>query len=129
MPRELAPHDRQGDAREGPLVGGNLAVSAALVGTPYRAVGSRAACVFLEDVGERPYRVDRMLTSLRHAGWFDRVVGVVLGAFTEGHRVRWSRRSTSVLRERLPGSASRWSAGFPRATWHDNLELARSARA
>ena len=68
---------------EGSLFGGNLAVLAALLGTDF-APDVSGRILFLEDVGERPYRVDRMLTSLLHAGWFDVCAGVVLGAFTEG---------------------------------------------
>ncbi|MCA9533077.1 MAG: LD-carboxypeptidase [Myxococcales bacterium] len=67
---------------EGPLVGGNLAVLAALVGTPF-APPLDGAILFLEDVGERPYRLDRMLTTLTQAGWFEKVRGLVFGAFTE----------------------------------------------
>lgn len=67
----------------GQFVGGNLAVLGALNGTPY-APELSGKILFLEDVGERPYRVDRMLTTLAQSGWFDRIVGLVLGAFTEG---------------------------------------------
>jgi muramoyltetrapeptide carboxypeptidase len=66
----------------GPLVGGNLAVLSALAGTPY-APPLDGAVLFFEDVGERPYRVDRMLTALTQAGWFERARGLVFGAFTE----------------------------------------------
>lgn len=71
---------RGGRAR-GPLVGGNLAVLAALAGSAYwpRFDG---AILFLEDVNEYIYRVDRMLGTLKLAGALDRVAGVVLGAFT-----------------------------------------------
>ncbi len=67
---------------EGVLVGGNLAMLAAEVGT---ASSSRAAdsVVVLEDVGEDPYRLDRLLTQLLRAGWFDGVRGIVLGQFTD----------------------------------------------
>ena len=65
----------------GVLRGGNLAVLAALLGTPHE-LQVDGAILLLEDVGERPYRVDRMLTSLRLAGWFERVAGVVVGDFT-----------------------------------------------
>ncbi|NNE91964.1 MAG: LD-carboxypeptidase [Verrucomicrobiales bacterium] len=67
---------------EGRLFGGNLAVLGALIGTPY-APPLEETILFLEDVGERPYRVDRMLTTMRQAGWLEAVEGVVLGAFTE----------------------------------------------
>jgi hypothetical protein len=66
----------------GPLVGGNLAVLAALVGTPF-APPLDGSVLFLEDIGERPYRIDRMLTTLTHAGWFEQVRGVAFGAFTD----------------------------------------------
>lgn len=67
---------------QGRLIGGNLAVLAALVGTPF-APPLDGAVLFLEDVGERPYRIDRMLTTLTQAGWFEGVRGVAFGAFSE----------------------------------------------
>ncbi|NRB75259.1 MAG: LD-carboxypeptidase [Verrucomicrobiales bacterium] len=68
---------------EGTLIGGNLAVLAALNGTPYTP-NLAEKILFIEDVGERPYRVDRMLTTLKQSGWFEQLRGLVLGAFTEG---------------------------------------------
>jgi muramoyltetrapeptide carboxypeptidase len=65
----------------GRLIGGNLSVLHALMGTPYE-IQTDGRILFLEDVGEAPYRVDRMLGTLRLAGKFDRVAGVVLGHFT-----------------------------------------------
>ncbi len=71
---------RPGTAR-GPLVGGNLAVLTAMAGSPYwpRFDG---AILFLEEVNEYIYRVDRMLSTLKLSGALDRVAGVVLGGFT-----------------------------------------------
>jgi muramoyltetrapeptide carboxypeptidase len=63
---------------ENPGVGGNLSLVAALMGTPYE-IDTKGRILFLEDVDEAPYRVDRMLTQLRLAGKFDDCVGVVLG--------------------------------------------------
>ncbi len=68
---------------EGLLIGGNLSVCSRLVGTPY-APDLAGAILFLEDVGEAPYRVDRMLAHLSLAGWLDDLAGVVLGQFTTG---------------------------------------------
>ena len=65
----------------GILMGGNLSLVAALTGTPY-ALEPEGKIVFLEDVNEEPYRVDRMLTQLRLAGVFERCEGVVLGSWT-----------------------------------------------
>jgi muramoyltetrapeptide carboxypeptidase len=72
---------RGGKAR-GPIVGGNLAVLTAMAGSPYWPAFD-GAILFLEDVNEYIYRVDRMLSTLKLAGVLDRLAGVVLGAFTK----------------------------------------------
>ncbi len=69
---------RGGRAR-GPLVGGNLSVLAAMAGTPYLP-SFDGAVLFVEDVGEGIYRIDRMLTQLGQAGLLGRVAGFVFGA-------------------------------------------------
>ena len=66
----------------GTLWGGNLAMVAHLVGTRYLP-HVEGGILFLEDVGEHPYRVERMLYQLSHAGTFARQRAVLLGAFTE----------------------------------------------
>ena len=66
----------------GRLVGGNLTLFAALVGTPYFP-DTTGAIVFLEETGEYIYRCDRMLTQLALAGVFEKAAGVVLGGFTD----------------------------------------------
>ncbi len=67
----------------GRFFGGNLAVLGSLIGTPYEPP-LEGTVLFIEDVGERPYRIDRMLTTMEQAGWWDKISGLVLGAFTEG---------------------------------------------
>jgi muramoyltetrapeptide carboxypeptidase len=71
---------RPGRAR-GRLLGGNLTVLTHLVGTPY-VPDFDGAILFLEDVDEAPYRVDRMLTQLRLAGILGRIAGFVFGRCT-----------------------------------------------
>lgn len=66
----------------GRLLGGNLTVLAALMGTPYLP-DFDGAILFLEDVDEAEYRIDRMLTQLRLAGILNRVAGVVFGQCTD----------------------------------------------
>jgi len=70
---------------EGPLVGGNLTLLQALIGTPY-APDFDGAILFLEDVNEELYSVDRMLAHLRMAGMLNRLAGVIVGRFTEMKR-------------------------------------------
>ncbi len=60
----------------GRLVGGNLTLFTALLGTPYE-VDTRGAVLFLEETGEEPYDVDRMLTQLLLAGKLDQIAGLV----------------------------------------------------
>lgn len=68
-------------AVEGPAWGGNLAMLSALGGTGL-ASPPEGAVLYLEDIGEAPYRIDRMLTQLSLAGTFARVRAVVFGDFT-----------------------------------------------
>lgn len=70
-----------GQAR-GRLLGGNLTVLTALAGSPYLP-DFDGAILFLEDVSEAPYRVDRMLTTLRLMGVLDRIAGFVFGECTD----------------------------------------------
>ena len=63
------------------LWGGNLSVLTSLVGTPYLPI-IKGGILFLEDVAEHPYRVERMFTQLLHAGVLARQKAVVLGQFT-----------------------------------------------
>jgi muramoyltetrapeptide carboxypeptidase len=66
----------------GRLLGGNLSLLVSLLGTPYMP-DMRRGLLFLEEIGEDPYRVDRMLTQIRNAGVFSRASGVALGRFTD----------------------------------------------
>lgn len=67
---------------EAPLCGGNLSLLAASLGTPWE-IDTRGKLLFLEDIGEKTYRVDSMLTQLRNAGKFRDCAGIILGAWTD----------------------------------------------
>ena len=67
---------------EGLLVGGNLMLIASSLGTPWE-IDTKGRIIFIEEVGERTYCVDRMLTQLRLAGKFDECAGVVFGDFAD----------------------------------------------
>lgn len=66
----------------GRLLGGNLALLVSLMGTPYMP-DMRESVLFLEDIGEEPYRIDRMLTQLQSAGILRRAGAVLTGQFTD----------------------------------------------
>ena len=92
--------------RNATLWGGNLSMLCSLVGTPYWP-DVRKGVLFLEDVGEHPYRIERMLTQLLHAGVLQQQRAIVLGQFTNYRAVphdKGYRLATVVqwLRAQLP---------------------------
>jgi muramoyltetrapeptide carboxypeptidase len=101
---------------EGRLLGGNLALLAASIGTPTFA--KPAGIVLLEDVGEDGYRVDRMLTQLLRSDWFDQVTGLVIGDFSGDER----DLVADVIRERLEPLGLPMVEGV--AIGHEDLNLA-----
>jgi muramoyltetrapeptide carboxypeptidase len=85
VPRSPRIRPIRGGIAEGPLVGGNLSLLTALAGTRHFPPLD-GAILFLEEVGEDLYRVDRMLSQLRMLGAFDRLSGVIVGQFTDMKR-------------------------------------------
>jgi muramoyltetrapeptide carboxypeptidase len=69
-------------AATGKLVGGNLALLAHITGTA-SDINTRDCILFIEDIGEYLYNVDRMLYQLKRSGKFDRLAGLIFGGFTE----------------------------------------------
>lgn len=82
MPMGEAVEKLQGGQARGPLCGGNLSLVRDSLGTPWE-IDTRGKILFLEDVGEKAYRLDDMLTQLRNAGKFDDCAGVLLGYWTD----------------------------------------------
>ncbi len=80
----MAPHplDQGQGLVRGRLTGGNLAVLVALLGTPFMP-DLDGAILFLEDVAEDPYKVDRLLCQLRLSGRLERVAGFLIGSFSD----------------------------------------------
>ena len=107
----------------GRLVGGCLSSLVALLGTPY-AVATDGAVLFLEDVAERPYRIDRMLTHLRLAGKLDGVVAVMLGSFADCDGAEAGDVAADVFRDFFAGASFPVIAGFPAGHRSENLALA-----
>jgi len=97
---------------EGPLLGGTLSVVTRLLGTPYLP-SLEGAILLLEDVGERPYRLDRMWTHLELAGVFKQVRGIALGTFTNCEEKDADYGAADVLRELAVATGLPCAAGFP----------------
>jgi muramoyltetrapeptide carboxypeptidase len=84
----------------GPLLGGNLQLFSRLVGTPYLPE-LEGAILFLEDLGERPYRIDRLITHLDLAGVFSAASAVVLGDFSSCREPEATRAESPTAEEVL----------------------------
>jgi muramoyltetrapeptide carboxypeptidase len=112
---------------EGPLLGGNLSVLTRLLGTPYLPPLD-GAVLLLEDIGERPYRIDRMWTHLRLAGVFSRVRGIVLGDFTGCEEKDAPYGSADVLRSLAEEAGLPCAAGFPIGHATPNFPVALGTR-
>ncbi len=107
---------------EGPLIGGNLSLVAALMGTHW-AWNPQGAILFLEDVSEEPYRVDRYLTQLRLGDVLDAVAGVLLGSFTE------EDYPLALLKDTFEGLAKPVLGGWPTGHGTPNRPLPMGLRA
>lgn len=113
---------------EGPLAGGNLTVlfTAQAAGRLWLPPG---AILFLEDVGEPSYRIDRMLTALVQSGALAHIRGVVLGEFTDCSPGRYAVPTEQVLAERLALLGVPVLAGLPAGHGRDNAPLLLGASA
>ncbi|HUL59859.1 MAG TPA: LD-carboxypeptidase [Anaeromyxobacteraceae bacterium] len=110
----------------GPLVGGSLALLSHLCGTPFLPPLD-GAILLVEDVGEKPYRIDRYLTQLRLAGALDRVAAVAVGQLSgcDDEQVR----AADVVREAVRALGLPAIEGLPCGHEDRNLAVPLGARA
>ncbi|MCF6352033.1 MAG: LD-carboxypeptidase [Cyclobacteriaceae bacterium] len=113
---------------QGELVGGNLSVLVALIGTPYDIDFSNKI-VFLEEIGEKPYKIDRMLTQLLQSGKLAKAKGLALGVFKacdytpEDEFYDMSLSLQEVLKDRLSDLQIPVIYGLPFGHISDNATL------
>ena len=114
-----------GTAR-GRLVGGNLSLLTHLIGTPW-SLDLKDRLLFIEEVGEGPYRVDRMLTQLRSSANLEEVRGIICGDFLCGYDPDHPHQDDillhEVLVERLGDLGIPVIAGLPSGHGHENFSL------
>lgn len=107
---------------QGPLVGGNLFVLAHLCGTlSLSAEDLEGAVLFLEEVGEAPYRIDRCLVQLERCGVFDAVAGVVIGETTGCRKGPDGTSAAEVFVRQFGGFDRPVAKGYPAAHGDRNL--------
>jgi muramoyltetrapeptide carboxypeptidase len=107
---------------EGRLVGGCLSILASSLGTNYE-FKSEGKILFLEDLGEAPYRIDRMITHLRLAGKLDGVAGIILGRFAGCEPEEGGYSSSDVLRDLVATIGVPVLANFPGGHGIENWAL------
>jgi muramoyltetrapeptide carboxypeptidase len=117
-----------GGVATGRLVGGNLAVLAGAMGTPFE-IETDGCILLLEDVGERVYRIDRYLSQFKLAGKLSAVAGVLLGSFSydEGDKADEQNDIVALLQEFLTPLGVPVLAGFPAGHERFNLTLPMGA--
>ena len=113
---EMAPGElevvRPGEVA-GPLFGGTLAQLAASLGTPYAFRPPKGHVLFLEEVGERPYRLDRMLTQLRLSGILGAAAAIVVGELPDCDESGGALTGRAVVHELLREFEGPVLSGFP----------------
>ena len=99
-----APHpfNKEGKAR-GRLVGGNLSLVHSCLRTPWENHLRESSILFIEDVDERMYNIDRMLLTLQQGGFFERAKGIIIGQFTDTTgEDEWKRSVLELVNEYMP---------------------------
>jgi muramoyltetrapeptide carboxypeptidase len=117
-------------AAEGRLLGGCLSLVAAAAGTPWAFRAEDDTLLFLEDLNERPYRIDRLLFQLRHSGVLERVRGIVFGDLSSCAAppgLEWTL--ADVIREALDGLDVPIAAGLSSGHTRPNVTLPLGVRA
>lgn len=113
----------------GTLFGGNLSVYAGLLGSKFFKI-PRNGILFLEDIGEKPYRVDRMIYQLKLAGVFNKIKGLIVGQFTEYEE---DTQMYGALYESILSAVNEFSFpicfGFPIGHTKTNLPLINGGNA
>lgn len=107
---------------QGRLVGGNLALLAALCGTPWQPDFTDAV-VFIEDIGERPYRLDRAFVQCEQAGLFEGIAGLAFGDFTDCDEPGGSVTASQVRHEHASLLGVPAIEGLPCGHGHENEAL------
>ncbi|MBK6589709.1 MAG: LD-carboxypeptidase [Acidobacteria bacterium] len=109
----------------GRLIGGNLALLSALAGTKYALADLKGKILFIEEVNEPPYRIDRMLTQLRQSVDLRAVAGIALGVFedTSASAGKTAQPVLDVIKDRLGDLGKPLIYGLSLGHIRDNITI------
>lgn len=109
---------------EGEVVGGNLAVLCSLLGTKYD-VDYQDKILFIEDLSEYLYRLDRMMWSLKHAGKLNQIKGLIVGGFTsmQDGAISYGKTAYEIINEHTKDLGIPVCFDFPVGHFEDNRAL------
>jgi muramoyltetrapeptide carboxypeptidase len=113
---------------EGPIIGGNLTVLAHMVGALPKDF-LNGAILFLEDIKEKPYRLDRCLTQLRRSGMLSGIVGLLLGEFTDCNANPDGREALDVIKAFASDAKLPTASGYPSAHGARNAPFIQGGQA
>lgn len=116
-------HNRNGKAR-GEIVGGNLSVLYSIMGSKTQ-VDFKGKILFIEDLDEYLYHIDRMMMNLKRNGWFDGVKAVIVGGMTEmnDNDIPWGKDAHQIIEDILKDYKFPVIYGFPAGHIKDNRAL------
>lgn len=128
---KIKPHrfNRKGEAH-GRIVGGNLSVLYSQLGSP-TALNTERRILFFEDLDEYLYHVDRMMQNLQRNGYFDKVVGVIIGSLTgmRDNTIPFGKSAKEIVFETLASYSFPMCFNFPAGHLDDNRAVIFGRRA
>ena len=117
------PFSKPGQAH-GRLVGGNLTLIVSCLRTPWENLLDEDSILFIEDVDERMYSIDRMLLTLQQGGFFERAKGIIVGQFTDtSGEDEWKRTVLELVNEYMAPLQKPVLFGFDCGHEHPNNSL------
>lgn len=114
----------RGTSMKGELVGGNIAILASMLGSKSQ-ISTQGKILFIEEIGEYKYSIDRMLQSLKRAGYFDDIKGIIVGDMSRIKRntTKWGSTIQQLVLDAVDNANIPILFGFPAGHEPDNRAL------
>ena len=116
--------DNRSGVATGPLVGGNLSLLTAALGSDTQ-LNTKGKLIFIEEIGEHKYHIDRQLQSLKRAGYFKHCAGVIVGDMSQikTNNPRWGHSIEALILDVLKDTDVPVAFGFPAGHEFENRAL------